>query len=84
MSVTFGDSMTYQRKMNTESFFSKLDDCISGTVEFTIILKDPLANSWIYSPFEEGKDERLKVEEYERSYEDNEELGINDMKTENY
>lgn len=29
-------------------------------------------------------DERLRITHYERSFEQNEELGLNDMKTENY
>lgn len=29
-------------------------------------------------------DPQLKIEEYERSFDDNEALGLNDMKTENY
>lgn len=32
----------------------------------------------------EGTDERLEVEQYQRSREQNEELGLTDMKTENY
>ena len=35
----------------------------------------------IYLP---EKDPRLSKEDYERSYEQNEMLGLNDMKTENY
>lgn len=34
---------------------------------------------------ENGKlDENLKIEHYERTFEQNEELGLNDIKTENY
>ena len=52
--------------------------------KFTFILDDPLSNSFIFPIGEEKNDERLKKEEYERTFEQNEDLGINDMKVENY
>ena len=52
--------------------------------KFTLILDDPLSNSFIFPIGEPDKDERLKKEEYERTFEQNEEYGINDMKTEGY
>jgi zinc finger protein len=50
--------------------------------EFTLILDDALSNSFI-SPIE-GNDDRLEKIIYERSWEQDDELGINDMKVENY
>ena len=35
----------------------------------------------MYAP---DPDPEMKVEEYQRTFEQNEELGLNDMKTENY
>ena len=52
--------------------------------KFTFILDDPLSNSFIFPIEEEKNDERLNKEEYERTFEQNEDLGINDMKVENY
>jgi len=52
--------------------FEKLDN-LTG---YTIILDDPCGNSYV--------DGALDVVRYERSFEQNEELGLNDIKTENY
>ena len=50
-----------------------------------MILDDPLSNSFIFPIGDNNKnDTRLKKEEYERTFEQNEDLGINDMKVENY
>jgi zinc finger protein len=66
------------------NFVMKLRDLKQLNKKFTFILDDPLSNSFIF-PIGEGKnDERLKKEEYERTFEQNEDLGINDMKVENY
>jgi zinc finger protein len=51
---------------------------------FTLILDDPLANSYIQNVFAPDEDPAMVVEEYERTAEQNEELGLLDMKTENY
>lgn len=52
----------------------------SGKAKFTIILDDPLSNWFIYSPLAPDPDPQILVEEYERTFEQNEDLGINDMK----
>ena len=66
---------------NLGNFVAKLRDLQQLKQKFTFILDDPLSNSFIFS---EGDDPKLKKEEYERTFEQNEELGINDMKVENY
>jgi len=85
------------------NFLTKLKEMAEGKhVPFTLIVNDPLGNSFIgpipkdamalslqtekkgnlcYSAY---VDNGLKIEEYERSHEQNEYLGLNDMKTENY
>ena len=70
---------------NLNDFVMKLRDLQQLKKKFTFILDDPLSNSFIF-PVGENKneDKRLKKEEYERTYEQNEDLGINDMKVENY
>ena len=47
-----------------------------------MILDDPVGNSYIQSL--EDDDPQLKVEEYERTWEQNEAFGLNDVKTEGY
>lgn len=52
---------------------------------FTFILSDPLANSFIYSPHGDATlDAKMKIEKYDRTQEENEDLGLLDMNTDNY
>jgi zinc finger protein len=46
----------------------------------TIILDDPLANSYLQNLCAPDPDPQMTIEEYERSYEQNEDLGINQMR----
>ena len=48
-------------------------------VKFTFVLDDPLSNCFIYNPNAPEDDPQIEVEVYERTWEQNEELGINDM-----
>ncbi|KAG9312883.1 zf-ZPR1-domain-containing protein, partial [Chiua virens] len=52
--------------------------------EFTVILDDPLANSYVQNIYAPDPDPNMTIETYERSWEQNEELGLNDMKVESY
>jgi len=61
-----------------------LDLYASGSEKFVLILDDPNDNSYIQNIFSPEIDPNLTVEIYERTFEQNEELGLNDMKTENY
>lgn len=67
-----GDSTQEQVKQKLNDLDSKL----SNLIGYTIILDDPCGNSYI-----EGAEDVLR---YERSWQQNEELGLNDLKTENY
>ena len=81
MPFTTGDSSIN----NLNNFVMKLRDLQQMKQKFTFILDDPLSNSFVF-PVGDSKEEdtRLKKEEYERTFEQNEDLGINDMKVENY
>lgn len=46
----------------------------------SIIIDDPLANSYIQNLFAPDPDPNLAIAEYERSFEQNESLGLNDIK----
>jgi len=48
--------------------------------KFTLIMEDPLANSFIMNPNAPDEDPLLKKEEFDRTSEQNDELGITDMK----
>ena len=51
---------------------------------FTLILDDPLANSYLQNLYAPDPDPSMVIELYDRSWEQNEDLGLNDMKVEGY
>lgn len=53
-------------------------------IPVTIILDDPLGNSYLQNLCAPDEDPAIKVEEYERTFEQNEEFGLNDLKVEDY
>ncbi|KAJ0169383.1 hypothetical protein K1T71_014970 [Dendrolimus kikuchii] len=69
-----------------EAFIERLNAVLDCKSAITIILDDPAGNSYVQSLAEDPTmpDEGLKITRYERTYEQNEELGLNDIKTENY
>jgi len=79
-----GDSASQKDKSKMEEFREKLERMKSGLEAFTIVLDDPAGNSYMQDLYLPEKDPRLEVERYKRTFEQDEELGINDMKTENY
>lgn len=76
-----GDSMPADRKKGWEEFFHNLDKAINGEMEYTILMEDPLANSYVQSLSSPSPDPRIRTEDYERTEEEEEELGITDMRT---
>jgi zinc finger protein len=48
------------------------------------VLEDPLANSYLQNLYAPDPDPQMETEIFERSWEQNEELGLNDIKVENY
>ena len=85
-SLKGGDSMPADAKERWDDFFAKLDQGIKAENQFSIVLEDPLANSYVQSLAEqEGVDDaQLSKEYYERTEEEIDELGLADMKTEGY
>lgn len=80
----FGDSGDTLFKKRMEEFFAKLKDLKKLKEKFTLILRDPLSNSFVQNPYFPNPDPRCTTKEYERSFDENEFLGLNDIKTENY
>ncbi|RKU39956.1 nucleolar zinc-finger protein [Coniochaeta pulveracea] len=81
------DSITSEERARWNEFFDNLDAAIRGEREFSIVLQDPLASSYVQSLNDEDPskpDAQMTVEEYERTHEEEEDLGLLDMKTENY
>ncbi|XP_076644488.1 zinc finger protein Zpr1 [Halictus rubicundus] len=79
-----GDTSDPETVKKMEMFLSQLDQVLEGKREITLILDDAAGNSYIQSLSDDGLDSGLKITKYERSFEQNEELGLNDMKVENY
>ncbi|KAK8663600.1 hypothetical protein V6N13_083409 [Hibiscus sabdariffa] len=79
---TFGDSLDESKKNKWRDFKASLNKILSMTEPWTLILDDALANSFIAPATDDIKDDhQLIFEEYERSWEQNEELGLNDIDT---
>lgn len=79
-----GDSMEASVKEKWTRFFSRLDAAIEGTLKFVVTLQDPMANSYVQDLCVPATDSQLKIEEYTRSEEEDDDLGLKDMKTEGY
>lgn len=67
-----------------EKFLEKLKKVRQVLVPYTIILDDPLNNSYIQNLYAPDDDPNMIVEVYDRSYEQNEDLGLNDIKVTGY
>ncbi|XP_076935701.1 zinc finger chaperone ZPR1-like [Bidens hawaiensis] len=79
---TFGDSLDEDRRSRWLDFRARLNKLLNIEEPWTLILDDALANSFIAPATDDIKDDRqLTFDEYERSWEQNEELGLNDTDT---
>ncbi|KAK9466375.1 ZPR1 zinc-finger domain-containing protein [Lipomyces arxii] len=74
-----GDSMDPERIQRFATFLSNLRDAIDGKTKFTLILEDPLAASYVQNVYAPDPDPNMTIEEFERTEEQNEDLGLNDM-----
>lgn len=79
-----GDSMATDEALKWMQFHERLALLISGEVPFTLVIDDAVSNSYIQNLCAPEPDPRLRIEHYDRTFEQNEELGLNDLVTENY
>ena len=80
-----GDSMVTTTKERWNSFFERLDSAIRCEMRFSIILEDPLASSYVGPCGKDiEEDTQITKQDYERTAEEMEDLGLNDMKTETH
>eukprot|EP01132_Coremiostelium_polycephalum_P004655 gene4655-5817_t len=79
-----GDSADPKTREKYEEVTSTMKQFIANEKPFTLIIDDPISNSYIQNIYAPDPDPNLTVVEYERTYEQNDELGLNDMNTENY
>ncbi|XP_070759207.1 zinc finger protein ZPR1 [Enoplosus armatus] len=79
-----GDSGTTDRVQKLNEFGEKIDKVVAGETKVHIILDDPAGNSYLQNVYAPDPDPEMTVEKYTRSFQQNEDLGLNDMKTEGY
>uniref|UniRef100_A0A8B9PR99 ZPR1 zinc finger n=1 Tax=Apteryx owenii TaxID=8824 RepID=A0A8B9PR99_APTOW len=80
---SLGDSSA-PSKMEKLQEFTLFLQIIEGKTKAHFVMDDPAGNSYLQNVYAPEDDPELKVEHYERTFEQNEELGLNDMKTEGY
>lgn len=78
------DSLSSETIITWTNFFHQLDEAINGKRKFTVVLTDPLGSSYVQNLCLPHDDPHLKTEEYERTQEEEDDLGLTDMKTEGY
>ncbi|KAJ2529400.1 nucleolar zinc-finger protein, partial [Coemansia sp. RSA 1933] len=80
-----GDSVTAEKRERWNRFLEKLDSAADGNVfPLTLVLDDPMAHSYIQNIYAPDEDPNMATEDYERSFEQNEELGLNDINIDSY
>lgn len=77
-----GDSSEKKDKNTFQEFLKKLHDLGLGTEKFTLIIDDPESNSYIQNIYAPDEDPQMKIEKYTRTYDQDEELGLHQMKVE--
>lgn len=66
-------------KNNFAKFLGSLKEIMAASRPFTLILDDPVANSYLQNLYAPDDDPNMEIITYERTHEQNEDLGINDM-----
>ncbi|KAJ1528389.1 hypothetical protein ONE63_006804 [Megalurothrips usitatus] len=82
--VMFSDSADPENVKKLQEFHKKFDSILQGHEPVTLVLDDPAGNSYVQSFTAPEPDPALIITHYERSFDQNEELGLNDMVVENY
>ncbi|KAI9670458.1 MAG: nucleolar zinc-finger protein [Trizodia sp. TS-e1964] len=79
-----GDSLPATKKAMWDQFFGNLDKAIQGEIPFTVVMEDPLASSYVQNLCTPDPDPQITIEDYERTDDEKEHLGLNDIKVEGY
>lgn len=80
-----GDSERKDKLGKLKETLDKLEQIQNGQMlNVTVILDDPSGNSYLQNVYAPEDDPNMIVEHYVRDHDQNEMLGLNDMKTENY
>lgn len=82
---TSGDAGMAEDKSKVEIFCKQIDSILDGSLrDVKLVLDDPAGNSYVQNINAPDVDPDLETVEYERTEEQNEDLGLTYMKTENY
>ncbi|KAG0200239.1 nucleolar zinc-finger protein [Mortierella sp. GBA30] len=73
-----------ERRRVFTKFLDSLEKVMSLEIKSTLILDDPLGNSYLQNLYAPEPDPAMTIEEYKRTYEQNDALGLNDIRLENY
>lgn len=73
-----------ERRAIFTKFLDRLEKVMSLEIKATLILDDPLGNSYLQNLYAPEPDPQLTIEEYKRTFEQNEALGLNDIRLEGY
>ncbi|XP_049893155.1 zinc finger protein ZPR1 [Epinephelus moara] len=79
-----GDSGTSDRVEKLKAFGEKIDKIVAGELDVHFVLDDPAGNSYLQNVYAPDPDPEMTTEKYTRTFQQNEDLGLNDMKTEGY
>jgi len=79
-----GDSQSEGVITKTEIFLEKLNNIKTCKMPVDIVLHDPAGNSYVQSLTPPDLDPKLTITRFDRTEEQNEELGLNDMKVDDY
>uniref|UniRef100_A0A1I8FPD5 Zpr1 domain-containing protein n=1 Tax=Macrostomum lignano TaxID=282301 RepID=A0A1I8FPD5_9PLAT len=84
-------SATPPRRLDLAKFLARItalatvvEERTQPSLDFRLILDDPAGNSYVQNLCAPDPDPQLLCQKYDRSEEQNESLGLTDMKTENY
>eukprot|EP00128_Syssomonas_multiformis_P016265 Colp12_sorted_trinity150504_noHs@35326 len=78
------DSSIAETREKLQKFFEEFQEVIDGKRQVTLILDDPTGNSYLQNLYAPDPDPEMTIEDYERTHEQNDALGLTDMKVENY
>ncbi|KAM3508921.1 hypothetical protein MY10362_000891 [Beauveria mimosiformis] len=80
-----GDSIVSSDRTQWDTFFEGIDAAIRGDKKFSVILTDPFASSFVQPLVDPpAPDPKITRTKYKRTMEEEEELGLGDMKVEGY
>ena len=74
-----GDSATEDDERPFAEFLRNLERIISGEMSFTLVVDDCLGNSYVQNLYAPDPDPNMTIEEYERTWDQNEAFGLNDL-----